>query len=61
MLAKNLSHCYKNFLSVIKANNLNGFAKAVSLKTFRVQASDGDIKKFAALARQLEIKNYTVA
>ena len=56
-----LSHCYKNFEPVIKANNLNGFEKTVPLKTFRVQASDGDIKKFAALAQQLEIKNYTVA
>ena len=56
-----LSLCYKNFTPIIKANNLNGFAKTVSLKTFKVQASDGDIKKFAALAQQLEIKNYTVA
>ena len=56
-----LSHSYKNFEPIIKANNLNGFAKTVPLKTFAVKASDGDIKKFVAMAQQLEIKNYTVA
>ena len=58
---QNLSHCYKNFPPIIKANSLNGFVKTVPLKTFAVKASAGDIDRFVALANRLKIKNYTVA
>ena len=56
-----LSHCYVDFPKVIKGAGLNGFAKTVLLKTFAVKASDGDIEKFIAKAKELKISDYTVA
>ena len=56
-----LSHCYKNFPPIIRANGLNGFSKSETLKTFTAKASAGDIDRFVALAKNLEIENYTVA
>ena len=56
-----LSHCYRDFETAIRANGLNGFAKPALLRTFMVKASEGDIKKFAAMAKELKISDYTVA
>ena len=56
-----LSRCYQNFEKVIKENGLNGFAKPAVIKTFTVKATQGDIDRFVSTAKELNIKDYTVA
>lgn len=55
-----LSRCYQDFTSAIKAKGLNGFAKPAQLKTFTVKATQGDIDRFVATAEELKIKDYSI-
>lgn len=57
-----MNTCYKDYPTVIKNAGLNGYQKNYKpvMQTFTVNASQGDIKKFIALAEELQIKGYEV-
>ncbi|MBR5873476.1 MAG: hypothetical protein IKY90_01945, partial [Oscillospiraceae bacterium] len=57
-----MNTCYVNYPTVIKNAGLNGYQKDYKpvMQTFTVNASQGDIKKFIALAEELQIKGYEV-
>lgn len=57
-----MNHCYTDYPTVIKNAGLNGFQKDYKpvMQVFTVTASQGDIKKFVALAEELQISSYEV-
>ena len=57
-----MNHCYVDYPTVIKNAGLNGYTKNSKpvVQTFTVKATQGDIKRFVALADELKIKGYEV-